>query len=59
MNTMGLTTFETIAIWSVLGIAVVGLLYALLLRVQILREDKGAKTKGPKRWQPISSNHMR
>ncbi len=38
---LGLTPFETIAIWSVLVIAVLGLLYALFLRNQIMREDKG------------------
>jgi K(+)-stimulated pyrophosphate-energized sodium pump len=37
----GLTLFETYAIWSVLGIAVLGLLYAIFLRAQILREEKG------------------
>ncbi len=37
----GLTPFEQTAIWSVLGIAILGLLYALFLRRQILREDKG------------------
>ena len=37
----GLTPFEQIAIWSVLSIAILGLLYAILLRSQILREDKG------------------
>jgi K(+)-stimulated pyrophosphate-energized sodium pump len=37
----GLTQFETIAIWAVFGVAILGLLYALLLRSQILREDKG------------------
>jgi K(+)-stimulated pyrophosphate-energized sodium pump len=37
----GLTPFEQIAIWSVLGIAVLGLLYAIFLRRQILQEDKG------------------
>ena len=37
----GLTTFEAAAIWAVLGVAILGLLYALLLRSQILREDKG------------------
>lgn len=37
----GLTTFETIAIWAVFGIAIVGLGYAWLLRSQIMREDKG------------------
>ncbi len=38
---MGLTSFETIAIWAVLGTAIVGLLYALLLRRQVLAEPKG------------------
>lgn len=37
----GLTFFEQVAIWSVLGVALLGLLYALFLRRQILREDKG------------------
>lgn len=41
MGTMGLTTFETIAVWLVLGIAILGLIYAVFLRRQILREDKG------------------
>ena len=38
---LDLTTFETIALWGVLVIAVLGLLYALFLRRQVLREDKG------------------
>ena len=37
----GLTPFEEIAIWCVVGIAMLGLLYAIFLRRQILREDKG------------------
>ena len=37
----GLTTFEAIAIWTVFGVAIIGLLYALFLRSQIMREDKG------------------
>src|SRR5829696_728310 len=41
MSVMGLTPLETIAIWAVFGIAIVGLLYAVFLRAQILREDKG------------------
>jgi K(+)-stimulated pyrophosphate-energized sodium pump len=40
-NMFGLDTFEQIAIWSVLGIAILGLLYAIFLRSQVLREDKG------------------
>ncbi len=37
----GLNQFEQIAIYAVLGIAILGLLYAVYLRAQILREDKG------------------
>jgi K(+)-stimulated pyrophosphate-energized sodium pump len=33
--------FETVAIWVVLAIAILGLGYALLLRTQILKADKG------------------
>jgi K(+)-stimulated pyrophosphate-energized sodium pump len=36
-----LTQFEQIAIWVVLGVAILGLGYAIFLRAQILREDKG------------------
>ena len=39
----GLNLFEQIAIWSVLGVAILGLLYAVFLRHQILREDKGTE----------------
>src|ERR1039457_5365986 len=35
------TAFETHAVWSVLGIAFVGLIYALILRHQIMKKDKG------------------
>lgn len=35
------STFEFVAIWCVLIIAVLGLAYALLLRAQILKHDKG------------------
>ncbi|MEO0225593.1 MAG: sodium-translocating pyrophosphatase [candidate division WOR-3 bacterium] len=37
----GASTFEIIAIWSVLGVAIAGLLYALFLTLQILRADQG------------------
>ncbi len=43
MSTLDLTPFETTALWSVLGVAILGLLYALFLRNQIMREDKGSK----------------
>ncbi len=42
MNTMGLTPIETIAVWTVLAVAILGLVYAIFLRRQILREDKGS-----------------
>lgn len=39
----GLSQFERMAIFSILGIAIMGLLYALFLRNQILKEDKGTQ----------------
>jgi K(+)-stimulated pyrophosphate-energized sodium pump len=39
----GLSPFEQVAIWSVLGVAILGLLYALFLRRQILQEDMGTE----------------
>ena len=47
-----LLTLETIAIWAVFGIAIVGLLYAVFLRSQILREDKGTE-KMQEVWNAI------
>ena len=41
MSTLDLTLFETVAIWGVLVVALLGLAYALFLRRQILQEDKG------------------
>jgi K(+)-stimulated pyrophosphate-energized sodium pump len=38
----GLTPIEQTAIWGVFGVAILGLLYALFLRSQILKEDKGS-----------------
>jgi len=49
---MDLTNFEVIATWLVLGIAFVGLLYALYLRRQILAEDKGT-AKMQEVWEAI------
>jgi K(+)-stimulated pyrophosphate-energized sodium pump len=43
MSTLNLTTFETLSIWAVLGISIIGLLYAFYLRNQILREDMGTE----------------
>ncbi|HVP19634.1 MAG TPA: sodium-translocating pyrophosphatase [Spirochaetia bacterium] len=37
------TVFESVSLWVVLGIAVLGLLYALLLRTQVMRNDKGSE----------------
>ena len=52
-NTMhGMTTFETLAIFGVLGIAVLGLAYAYFLRWQILKEDKGTQEMQAV-WQDI------
>jgi len=39
----GLTQLEIVAIWAVFGVAILGLLYAVFLRSQILREDKGTE----------------
>jgi len=37
----GLTSLEQTAIWAVFGVAILGLAYAVFLRNQILREDRG------------------
>lgn len=50
---MGATTFEVVAIWCVLIIAVLGLGYALLLRSQVMKKDKGTK-KMQEVWGAIS-----
>ena len=39
----GLNPFEQAAIWSVFFVAVLGLLYAIFLRYQILKEDRGSE----------------
>src|ERR1043165_9776686 len=52
MSVMGLTPLETTAIWAVFGIAVLGLAYAVFLRSQILREDKGTQ-KMQEVWNAI------
>jgi K(+)-stimulated pyrophosphate-energized sodium pump len=48
----GLSPFEQVAIWSVLGVAILGLLYAIFLRSQILKEDKGS-AKMQEVWNAI------
>ena len=42
-GTISATLFETIAIWGVLFIAILGLGYAFLLKTQIMKKDKGTK----------------
>ena len=43
LTMQGLTAFEQVAIWAVLGVAILGLLYAIFLRSQVLKEDKGTE----------------
>ena len=52
MFTMGLSNLEQIAIWAVFGVAWLGLAYAIFLRSQILREDKGTE-KMQEVWNAI------
>jgi len=52
MSVMGLTPLETIAIWAVFGVAWLGLGYAVFLRAQIMREDKGTE-KMQEVWNAI------
>src|SRR5215475_2888622 len=52
MSVMGLTPLETAAIWTVFGVAILGLAYAVFLRSQILREDKGTE-KMQEVWNAI------
>ena len=52
MFRLPLTSFETIAIWSVVVVALLGLAYAYLLRVQILRKDIGTQ-KMQEVWNAI------
>jgi K(+)-stimulated pyrophosphate-energized sodium pump len=48
----GLNPFEQVAIWSVFCIAILGLLYAIFLRSQILKEDRGTE-KMQEVWEAI------
>ena len=52
MSGLELTPFESVAIWAVLGVAILGLAYAAFLRSQILREDKGTQ-KMQEVWSAI------
>lgn len=52
MVALQLSQFEISAIWAVMGIAIIGLLYAVLLRSQILKEDKGTE-KMQEVWNAI------
>lgn len=47
-----ITDFEIYSMYAVLGIAIAGLLYALILRNQIMKEDKGTKEM-QKVWMAI------
>ena len=49
---MGLSLAEQIAIWAVFAVAWAGLGYAVFLRSQILREDKGTE-KMQEVWNAI------
>jgi len=51
---VGATSFEVVAIWSVLVVAFLGLAYALFLRIQIMRQDKGTE-KMQEVWRAISA----
>ena len=53
----GLTPLEAVSIWAVFGVAILGLLYAIFLRSQILREDKGTeKTEKITPSNPMKTN---
>jgi len=52
MSHMGLSASEVAALWVVVGIAVLGLLYALFLARQILAKDKGTQAMQAV-WQDI------
>lgn len=47
-----ITDFEIYSMYAVLGVAILGLLYALILRNQIMKEDKGTKEM-QKVWMAI------
>ena len=49
---MNLTSFEVMAVWLVMGVSFLGLIYALFLRRQILAEDKGTE-KMQEVWEAI------
>ncbi len=49
---LNLTTFETVSLWGVLVVAVLGLAYAIFLRRQVLAEDKGT-AKMQEVWEAI------
>ncbi len=48
----GLNTFEVVAIWSVLVVAFISLLYAWLLRGTVMKKDKGTE-KMQEVWNAI------
>jgi K(+)-stimulated pyrophosphate-energized sodium pump len=52
MSHLALNQFEFIALWVVFGISILGLAYALFLRGQIMRKDKG-DSKMQEVWNAI------
>ena len=52
MGSLHATMFETVSIWVVLCIAILGLAYALMLRKQIMAKDKGT-AKMQEVWNAI------
>ena len=54
LDHLDLTQFEALALWGVLLVALLGLLYALYLRRQVLAEDKGTP-KMIEVWEAIKS----
>ena len=54
LDHLNLTQFEALALWGVLLVAILGLLYALFLRRQVLAEEKGTP-KMIEVWEAIKS----
>ena len=48
----GLTQFESVAIWCVLGVAFISLIYAWLLKESVLKKDMGTE-KMQEVWNAI------
>lgn len=52
MSHLNASLFEVFAVWAVFGVAILGLLYALFLRGQIMKKDKGTQ-KMQEVWNAI------